>query len=96
MELRPPPKTDAEFRVLLNGIIADERTSTPPGSVLAQSDADYLRKLLLALHAGKHAIVIVEEDDRLKYMFASTNRSEAVRLMGKVLETVGRRLGEQA
>ena len=62
-------------------------------SVLAPEDAVYLNKLLASVHAGKRAVLVVEDsDDKLKYMFSNASRAEAVSMLGKVVEATGRRL----
>jgi hypothetical protein len=64
-------------------------------SVLAPEDEAYLHALVAAARSGKRAIVIVEEgDERLRYMIANAGRAEAISMLGKVIESTGRRLVE--
>ena len=65
-------------------------------SVLAPEDEAYLSSLITGVRAGRKAVVILEEDDgALRYMISNADRSEAVVMMGKVLEATGRRMREE-
>lgn len=65
-------------------------------SVLAPEDEAYLASLIALVKSGKKAVLIVEdEDERLKYMFSSATRAEAVSILGKVVEATGRRISEE-
>ena len=86
MEL--PSDMDAVLQQLLNPCRAD-------ASVLSSEDEAYLTSLLCAMRAGQRAIVIVENiDDQLRYMFSNATRAEAVSILGKVIESTGRRMAE--
>jgi hypothetical protein len=62
-------------------------------SMLAPEDEAYLMSLISAVRAGRRAVLIVEDaDERLRYMFSNASRSEAVTMLGKVVEATGRRL----
>ncbi|HVS45293.1 MAG TPA: hypothetical protein VMS32_01360 [Verrucomicrobiae bacterium] len=64
-------------------------------SVLAAEDEAYLTALIAAIRGGQRAVVIVEEiDEKLRYMFSNATRAEAVSILGKVIESTGRRLAE--
>ncbi|MDQ2991332.1 MAG: hypothetical protein M3R30_00740 [Candidatus Eremiobacteraeota bacterium] len=63
--------------------------------MLAPEDEAYLNALIEAVRAGKRAIVVVEDvDDRLRYMFSNASPAEAMSMLGKVIESAGRRLAE--
>lgn len=63
--------------------------------MLAPEDEAYLNDLIAAVREGKRAVVIVEEpDERLRFMFSNASRAEAVSMLGKVIESTGRRLAE--
>lgn len=89
----PDPDKMAEYlsRLLRNG---KKNESTPQSSsVLPPEDQAYLDALVAGIHAGKRAIIILEEnEDKLKYMFSNASRAEAVAMLGKVTEATGRRL----
>lgn len=75
--------------------LLDRDRSESGSSVLAPEDEAYLNALIEAVRGGKRAIVVVEDlDDRLRYMFANASRAEAVSMLGKVIESTGRRLAE--
>jgi hypothetical protein len=62
-------------------------------TMLAPEDEAYLMTLIAAVRAGRRAVLIVEDaDERLRYMFSNASRSEAVTMLGKVVEATGRRL----
>lgn len=64
-------------------------------SALAPEDEAYLNALIEAVRGGKRAVVIVEDaGERLRYMFSNASRAEAVSMLGKVIESTGRRLAE--
>ena len=64
-------------------------------SVLAPEDETYLSSLISAVRAGRRAVLIVEDaDERLRYMFSNATRSEAVTMLGKVVEATGRRISD--
>ncbi len=87
-ELETPKDIDAVLTFLLN----DGELGLKE-SLLDAEDEMYLARLLAALRAGKKAIFIVEDsDEKLKYMFSNTSRAEAVSMLGKVIESTGRRL----
>lgn len=75
--------------------LLEKGRSMSGSSVLAPEDEAYLSALIDAVRGGKRAIVIVEDvDDRLRYMFSNATRAEAVSMLGKVIESTGRRLAE--
>jgi sigma54-dependent transcription regulator len=85
MEL--PRDIDAVLKRLLEGQV--EMTD----SMLAPEDEAYLTSLISAVRSGRRAVLIVEDaDERLRYMFSNASRSEAVTMLGKVVEATGRRL----
>lgn len=64
-------------------------------SLLAPEDEAYLTSLVSAVRSGRRAVLIVEDaDERLRYMFSNATRSEAVTMLGKVVEATGRRLSD--
>jgi hypothetical protein len=64
-------------------------------SQLAPEDEAYLSSLIDSVRTGRRAVLIVEDaDERLRYMFSNATRSEAVTMLGKVVEATGRRLTE--
>ena len=64
-------------------------------SVLVPEDETYLSSLVSAVRAGRRAVLIVEDaDERLRYMFSNATRSEAVTMLGKVVEATGRRISD--
>jgi hypothetical protein len=64
-------------------------------SLLAPEDEAYLSSLVSAIRSGRRAVLIVEDaDERLRYMFSNATRSEAVTMLGKVIEATGRRLAD--
>lgn len=86
MEL--PSDMDAVLQQLLNPRRAD-------ASTLSSEDEAYLASLLCAMREGQRAIVIVEgTDEQLRYMFSNATRAEAVSILGKVVESTGRRMAE--
>lgn len=79
---------------VLKRLLATSR-SEGGSTVLAPEDEAYLNDLIAAVREGKRAIVIVEEpDERLRFMFSNAGRAEAVSMLGKVIESTGRRLAE--
>lgn len=75
--------------------ILDRSRSESGSSVLAPEDEAYLNDLIVAVRDGKRAIVVVEDgDERLRYMFSNATRCEAIGMLGKVIESTGRRLAE--
>ncbi len=86
-----PQDIDAVLRRLLEAPIdvTDDR------SMLAPEDEAYLASLITAVRAGRRAVLIVEDaDERLRYMFSNATRSEAVTMLGKVVEATGRRISD--
>ena len=64
-------------------------------SLLAPEDEAYLTSLVAAVRSGRRAVLIVEDaDERLRYMFSNATRSEAVTMLGKVVEATGRRISD--
>jgi hypothetical protein len=64
-------------------------------SVLGAEDEEYLSALIAAIRSGQRAVVIVEGiDEKLRYMFSNATRAEAVSILGKVIESTGRRLAD--
>jgi len=86
-----PQDIEAVLKRLLEGPpieVADQ-------SLLAPEDEAYLTSLIAAVRSGRRAVLIVEDaDERLRYMFSNATRSEAVTMLGKVVEATGRRLAE--
>ena len=85
-----PRDIEAVLKRLLEGPvdIADH-------SMLAPEDEVYLTSLVAAIRSGRRAVLIVEDaDERLRYMFSNATRSEAVTMLGKVVEATGRRLSD--
>ncbi|MDQ6932435.1 MAG: hypothetical protein M3160_04580 [Candidatus Eremiobacteraeota bacterium] len=86
--METPKDIDAVLTFLLH-----DGESEVTESLLDPEDEVYLARLLAALRSGKKAIFIVEDsDEKLKYMFSNTSRAEAVSMLGKVIESTGRRL----
>lgn len=81
---------DSNFRDLLKIC----QTGEVNFSALDPKDREYFERLCAAVNAGKAAVIIVEEGDKLKYMFSNASRGEAVSMIGRVLEANGRRLTE--
>ncbi len=83
-----PRDIDAVLRRLLDG-----QVDATDDSALAPEDDAYLTSLVSAVRTGRRAVLIVEDaDERLRYMFSNASRSEAVTMLGKVVEATGRRL----
>jgi len=62
-------------------------------SILSDADDQYLAQLVAMIRSGKSAVVIVDTaNDTLKYLFSNASRAGAVVMMGKVLESNGRRM----
>ena len=90
MEL--PRDIDAVLKRLLEPPPSD---MTVAQSMLAPEDEAYLISLISAVRAGRRAVLIVEDaDERLRYMFSNASRSEAVTMLGKVVEATGRRISD--
>lgn len=84
-----PRDIDAVLRRLLEGQVTTDQ------SMLAPEDEAYLNSLISAVRSGRRAVLIVEDaDERLRYMFSNASRSEAVIMLGKVVEATGRRLSD--
>jgi hypothetical protein len=84
-----PRDIDAVLKRLLEAPADTNVTQT----MLAPEDEAYLMSLIAAVRAGRRAVLIVEDaDERLRYMFSNASRSEAVTMLGKVVEATGRRL----
>ena len=89
MEL--PPDID----VMLKQLLSSSASVAMQRSQLGADDEAYLATLVAAVHAGRRAVVIVEDtDERLRYMFSNASCAEAVTMLGKVVEATGRRLSE--
>lgn len=85
-----PSDIDAVLKRLLSA-----PTEMGDDSVLAPEDEAYLSSLVTAVRAGRRAVLIVEDaDERLRYMFSNATRSEAVTMLGKVVEATGRRISD--
>lgn len=83
-----PHDIDAVLKRLLEG-----QVEVTTDSMLAPEDEAYLTSLISAVRSGRRAVLIVEDaDERLRYMFSNASRSEAVTMLGKVVEATGRRL----
>lgn len=63
-----------------------------PETLLADEDDRYLSTLTGEIRKGSRAVVLVETDGKIKYMFSNANRAEAVSILGKVVEATGRKL----
>lgn len=86
---QPSDIDDVLRRLLTDNSHAEETSALSP-----QDDA-YLTSLISAVRAGRRAVLIVEDvDQRLRYMFSNSTRAEAVSMLGKVVESTGRRLAE--
>jgi hypothetical protein len=86
---QPSDIDDVLRRLLTDNSHVEER------SALSAQDDAYLTSLISAVRAGRRAVVIVEDaDERLRYMFSNSTRAEAVSMLGKVVESTGRRLAE--
>lgn len=86
--METPKDIDAVLTFLL-----DNGQTELAESLLGPEDEIYLARLLAALRSGRKSIFIVEDtDEKLKYMFSNTSRAEAVSMLGKVIESTGRRL----
>jgi hypothetical protein len=84
-----PRDIDAVLKRLLEAPADMNVTQT----MLAPEDEAYLMSLIAAVRSGRRAVLIVEDaDERLRYMFSNASRSEAVTMLGKVVEATGRRL----
>ncbi len=89
--MEAPRDIEAVLRRLLAANVAVE----PDGFALSPEDEEYLASLVRAIRSGNRAIVVVEDsDERLKFMFSSASRAEAITMLGKVVEATGRRLAE--
>lgn len=85
-----PRDIDAVLKRLLESPV-----DTIDHSMLAPEDEAYLASLIAAVRAGRRAVLIVEDaDERLRYMFSNATRSEAVTMLGKVVEATGRRISD--
>lgn len=85
-----PSDIDAVLKRLLTS-----QVDTVENTVLAPEDEAYLSSLVAAVRAGRRAVLIVEDaDERLRYMFSNATRSEAVTMLGKVIEATGRRISD--
>jgi hypothetical protein len=85
-----PRDIEAVLKRLLEGPI-----DLTDQSMLAPEDEAYLTSLIAAVRSGRRAVLIVEDaDERLRYMFSNATRSEAVTMLGKVVEATGRRLSD--
>ncbi len=86
-----PRDIDAVLRRLLDGSFeTSEHTS-----MLAPEDESYLTSLISSVRAGRRAVLIVEDaDERLRYMFSTATRAEAISMRGKVVAATGRRLAD--
>ncbi|MDQ2864899.1 MAG: hypothetical protein M3R51_01600 [Candidatus Eremiobacteraeota bacterium] len=84
-----PQDIDAVLKRLL------DRSAGDGDTVLAPEDETYLSSLIAAVRSGRRAVLIVEDaDERLRYMFSNATRSEAVTMLGKVVEATGRRISD--
>jgi hypothetical protein len=85
-----PRDIDAVLKQLL-----EVRSDSNGQTVLSPEDEAYLNSLLSAVRLGRRAVLIVEDaDERLRYMFSNATRSEAVTMLGKVVEATGRRISD--
>jgi sigma54-dependent transcription regulator len=85
-----PSDIDAVLKRLLEAPV-----ETAEQSILAPEDEAYLTSLVAAVRSGRRAVLIVEDaDERLRYMFSNATRSEAVTMLGKVVEATGRRISD--
>ena len=88
--METPNDIDAVLKRLLSAPV-----ETVDNSILAPEDEAYLSSLVAAVRAGRRAVLIVEDaDERLRYMFSNATRSEAVTMLGKVIEATGRRISD--
>jgi hypothetical protein len=79
---------------VLRRLLTDNSHAEETSALSAQDDA-YLTSLISAVRAGRRAVVIVEDaEEHLRYMFSNSTRAEAVSMLGKVVESTGRRLAE--
>lgn len=82
-----------DIDAVLKRLLEPPSDMTVAQSMLAPEDEAYLMSLISAVRAGRRAVLIVEDaDERLRYMFSNASRSEAVTMLGKVVEATGRRL----
>lgn len=87
MEL--PRDIDDVLKRLLAGVVLGDT------SALTAEDDAHLSALISSMRSGRRAVVIVEDaDERLRYMFSNATRAEAISMLGKVIESTGRRLAE--
>jgi hypothetical protein len=85
-----PRDIDAVLKQLL-----EVRSDSNGQTMLSPEDEAYLNSLLSAVRLGRRAVLIVEDaDERLRYMFSNATRSEAVTMLGKVVEATGRRISD--
>jgi hypothetical protein len=69
------------------------RTLHDEATVLDSADEATLRHMIAQIRAGKHAVIIIEnEPDKLLYMFATGNRPRAIQMMGTVIESTAKKL----
>lgn len=55
----------------------------------------YLVRLIRLIREGKRAVVIVETNqETTSYLFSNADRADAVSIMGRVLESTGRKMGD--
>ena len=84
-----PRDIDAVLKRLLDA----PSDMTVAQSMLSPEDEVYLVSLISSVRAGRRAVLIVEDaDERLRYMFSNASRSEAITMLGKVVEATGRRI----
>lgn len=62
-----------------------------PETLLNTEDEQHLTMMVGEIRQCKPAVVIVETDGVLKYMFSNATRGEAISIMGKVIECNGKR-----
>jgi hypothetical protein len=84
-----------DIDAVLKRLLEAPSDMTVAQSMLAPEDEAYLMSLISAVRAGRRAVLIVEDaDERLRYMFSNASRSEAITMLGKVVEATGRRISD--
>ena len=91
--MEEPVELPRDIDAVLKRLLEAPADTNVAQTMLAPEDEAYLMSLIAAVRAGRRAVLIVEDaDERLRYMFSNASRSEAVTMLGKVVEATGRRL----
>ena len=86
-------ETPRDINAVLASLLGSGELEAARETALEPEDEAYLNSLVNAVRAGNRAVIVVEDsDDKLKYMFSNASRAEAISMLGKVIESTGRRL----